>query len=234
MGRRDDLDRFYTLLTLLEQKNGPRRVLVDEACRSGLPRRGVYFFFEAGEFREDGCTPRVVRVGTHAVSENAKTRLWSRLSQHRGRLGGPHAGGGNHRASVFRRHLGTALMGQCTDGTLSAQQWGSKLRPVDERLREAEHTVELAVSQYIRAMPFLWMEVDDPPSKQSHRKLIEANAIGLLSNRQRPLVDNASPEWLGHWASDPAIRESGLWNVDHVDDVYDPEFLWLLFEYISK
>jgi hypothetical protein len=46
--------------------------------------RGIYFFFEEGELREDGKERRVTRVGTHAVGAGAKTSLWSRLRTHRG------------------------------------------------------------------------------------------------------------------------------------------------------
>jgi hypothetical protein len=54
----------------------------------------VYFFREAGETRCDsGNGPRIVRVGTHALKAGSSTKLWTRLSQHRGKS----AGGGNHR-----------------------------------------------------------------------------------------------------------------------------------------
>jgi hypothetical protein len=230
MKRRADLDRFYELLHELERRVGGARLLADEDAGEGLPQRGVYFFFEPGEYREDGKTPRVVRVGTHAVSEGSRTTLWHRLAQHRGRLG---SGGGNHRGSIFRLHVGTALLNRGLATAAAAAQWGSAHRPTALELREAERQVEQAVSQYIRAMPFLWVAVDDPPSKQSDRKVIEANAIGLLSNLGRDPVDPPSTSWLGHWADRPAVRGSGLWNVNHVDEGYDPSFLSLLERYIK-
>ncbi|MFZ5923957.1 MAG: hypothetical protein ACOYW4_01795, partial [Bacillota bacterium] len=70
------------------------------------------------------------------------------------------------------------------------------------------------------------------PSRSSHRKVIEANAIGLLSNLEREPLDPPSAGWLGHWAARPAVRGSGLWNVDHVDEEYEPGFLDLLGRYI--
>ena len=97
MARREDLNRFCDLLHELAQRTGGPRYLADHGSRTGLPQRGVYFFFEPGEVRGDGKTPRVVRVGTHAVSEGSRTTLWQRLSQHRGRVRGRHTGGGNHR-----------------------------------------------------------------------------------------------------------------------------------------
>jgi hypothetical protein len=45
----------------------------------------VYFFMEEGETRSDsGIGARIVRVGTHALKEGSGTKLWTRLSQHRG------------------------------------------------------------------------------------------------------------------------------------------------------
>jgi hypothetical protein len=42
--------------------------------------------------------------------------------------------------------------------------------------------LELDVSTYIGAMPFLWIDVDDEPSPRSLRAYIERNSIALLSN----------------------------------------------------
>ena len=53
--------------------------------------------------------PRVVRVGTHGLRPSHST-LWGRLSQHKGSVGGGMPGGGNHRGSVFRLHVGSALL----------------------------------------------------------------------------------------------------------------------------
>src|SRR5579872_6511727 len=106
MGRIDDLNRFYTILDDLRQRVGGWRLLRDCSAHLGWPERGVYFFFEDGECREDGSTPRVTRVGTHAITSTSKTTLWSRLHTHRGQMDG----GGNHRGSIFRKRVGEALL----------------------------------------------------------------------------------------------------------------------------
>ena len=67
MERLEHLDRFYELLGELEERLGGIRRLGECHGRMGWPRRGVYFYFEPGEFREDGRTSRVVRMGTHAL-----------------------------------------------------------------------------------------------------------------------------------------------------------------------
>jgi hypothetical protein len=71
-------------------------------------RGGAYTSFSRwGEARSDtGDGMRVVRVGTDALKPNAGATLWGRLRQHRGSL---KTGGGNHRASIFRLLVGTAI-----------------------------------------------------------------------------------------------------------------------------
>jgi hypothetical protein len=176
----------------------------------------VYLFFEPGEHREDGVTPRVARVGTHALTETSRTRLWTRLAQHRGAVGGSNPGGGNHRASVFRLHVGTALIAR--DGLPeAAASWG-RTAGTSGATRRDEAALERAVSRYIGTMPLLWLDVPD----RADRARLEAGLIALLSNAGGDPVDPPSEGWLGHHADRDAIRRSGLWNVNHVDD--EPDF----------
>jgi len=79
-------------------------------------------------------------------------------------------------------------------------------------------------------MPFLWLAVEDEPGPKSLCGVIERNSIALLSNFNTPDVplDPPSPNWLGRWADRELVRRSGLWNVNHVAEVYDPAFLDLM------
>jgi hypothetical protein len=83
--RISDLQKLYGLLGSLAERVGGARTLATCSGRLEWPRRGVYFFMEDGEVRSDsGTGPRIVRVGTHALTEGSGTKLWTRLSQHRG------------------------------------------------------------------------------------------------------------------------------------------------------
>ena len=233
MSRLSDLDRFYSLLEELRRRLGSYRFLSSCSSSSGWPDRGTYFFFEDGEARQASGTLRVVRVGTHALKCRSKSTLWGRLSSHRGTLGGGRPGGGNHRGSIFRKHVGTALLSTGDYPQSQHQSWGrgsSAKGPV----RETEFPLEKDVSGVIGRMPLLWVDVPDEPGPSSARHHLEAGAIGLLSNFQRPAIDSASPGWLGRAAKSAKVRESGLWNVDHVDNGYDPAFLDLLDECARK
>lgn len=227
-----NLDRFYAILGNLEQTVG-KRVLKDCNGRMNWPGRGVYFFFEDGEFRRDGMTPRVVRVGTHAVSKSkgSGTILWKRLRLHRG----ARHGGGRHRNSVFRLHVGGALLAR-DDGLLpKAASWGEG-RSAPPEVCETEAHVEQAVSAYIGTMPFLWIQADDEPSKYSIRKIIESNAIALLSRSSATgaVADPPSESWLGHYCPHEDVRRSGLWNVEDTSGRYDTAFLGLLADCAAR
>lgn len=221
--RRAELDRFYLLLAQVEMWNGGKRRLATCHGGTGWPQRGIYFFFEDGELREDGVTPRVVRVGTHALRPS-KSTLWSRLSQHKGNTDGSMPGGGNHRGSIFRLHVGTALLDSGNWPEVTRGSWSvGNTAPPD--VRRAEYPLECAVSQHIGAMPFLCLDVNDPPGPESDRGVVEAGAIALLSNLGREAIDAPSADWLGRHADRRLVRESGLWNVDHVHDLPDGQFL---------
>lgn len=217
--RLEHLIRFYSILDALERKLGSARTLANCSGRMNWPRRGVYFFREPGESRSDsGVGPRIVRVGTHALKANGRSRLWGRLSAHRGQL---HSGGGNHRGSIFRLLLGTAAIRRDSS---SCPTWG-KGSSATREITTAEVQFERAVSKIIREMPFLWLPIDDEPGPGSVRGRIERNSIALLSNFNKLPLDPPSANWLGHHCDRERVRASGLWNQNHVEETYDPSFL---------
>lgn len=238
LNRAVDLRKFYDLLTELDGRMGGARRLVECNGRMDWPTRGVYFFFEEGEVRTiSGIGPRVVRVGTHALIATSRTTLWNRLSQHRGQS----AGGGNHRGSIFRLIVGGAL--KARSGSEEPTSWGiasdagaaaSKLGMDRAALVSSEAGLEIEVSQYIGAMPFLWLNVDGPGGDDCQRGYIERNSIAMLSNLQGVPIDVASPGWLGKYSDRERVRRSGLWNSNHVEETYEPKFLDVLRRLVEK
>lgn len=215
-----DTARFYDLLGRLDASKVQGLPLRSYGGTSGLPPRGVYFFREPGEQRSnDSNFPRVVRIGTHAVSVNSKSTLWQRLRAHLG----TRTGGGNHRGSIFRLHVGAAMLAR---DQVDLPTWG-KGSSAPPALRESqgmqalESAWEQKVSEYIGAMTVLWVNVPDEPSSESIRAVIERNVIALLSNSFAPL-DSSSLGWLGRHSPRGEIRRSGLWNLNYVDQGYDP------------
>lgn len=232
MSRQSDINRFYELLSLLASKLGGARTTNKLGNYRDWPARGVYFFMEPSELRSDsGAGLRAVRVGTHAVTAGSKSTLRQRLGQHRGNI----SGGGNHRGSIFRLLVGQALLergdfSQCVS-------WGIKndkrkateaLEITRKTLDVSEAPVEQAVSSHLSTMPFIWLKVDDEPSRASLRGVVEQNTIALLSNYDKTAIDPPSNNWLGHNSNRNLVRGSGLWNQRHVTESYDPAYLDVL------
>jgi hypothetical protein len=151
------------------------------------------------------------------------------------------SGAGNHRASIFRLLVGEALLRR--EGS-QLETWGrgdsagalatALNLEVSSTIREKEHAAELAVSSIIGAMPFVWVRVEELPGVASSRGMIERNAIALLSNLGREPVDPASPGWLGLHSGRERVRQSGVWNNNHVEAVYEPAFLDVLARAASE
>lgn len=229
MPRHSDIDTFYDLLAQRESDIGGRRSLSECHGRMNWPERGVYFFFEPGEMRNNKLTvSRVVRVGTHALILKSRTTLWKRISQHKGTISPL---GGNHRGSIFRLLSGEALITR--NPALQIESWG-KNSSAKKEIREIERPHEALVSQYIGTMTLLFISVPDAPGPESMRGVIERNAIALLSNYRAETPDMPSSNWLGQFSSRDRVRRSGLWNNNHVDEDYDPAFLRLLEELVLK
>ncbi|AOW81151.1 hypothetical protein HTSR_1989 [Halodesulfurarchaeum formicicum] len=238
VNRRQHLDRLYALLKVLENRLGGTRKLKDCTGYMDWPDRGVYFFLEPGERRDSTDQLRVTRVGTHAVSAGSSTTLWNRLKQHYGTGSNStnHPHGGNHRGSVYRKRVGEAII-EKHDLQEDYPNWGDRWSGIDRdraEVRDEEYPLERRVSAYIREQPFLWIEIEDEPGPDSDRALIEQNAIALLSNFEDQTIDSRRSDWLGKHSRSREIRESGLWNVNHVEQTHDAHFLDVLAEAIDE
>lgn len=223
-----DLERFYALLERLESGLSGKPTLADCDATLAWPQRGLYILFEPGECRSSRSKcQRVVRVGTHAVSRGAKSTLWGRLRTHKGTENGL----GSHRSSIFRLHVGRAIMAKERLEN-SALSWG-KGQSADRQVRENEVWLERRVSEWMSNIQVLWLSVLDEPSAKSDRAFLERNMIGLFSTSGRR-SDPPSPGWLGSYSPRKEIRDSGLWNLDHLHYKCHPEFLNVLEHYVIQ
>jgi hypothetical protein len=204
--RKAALEQFYRLLDVLYQRVGGYRVLKD--CHGGMawPRRGVYFFFEEGEYRQAGGL-RVVRVGTHAVSAGSQTTLWDRLRAHRGPADPSRPSAYEVGGSAFRLQIAIAL----------------------DQIQDRPN-----INQVIGRMPFLWVGVDDEPSPLSERRYVERSAVALLSNYGKAPIDSPSPTWLGRHSVHGEVKLSGQWSLNDVDRSYKPHFLDVLSYHVAR
>ncbi|MFH1022681.1 MAG: hypothetical protein V1809_04775 [Planctomycetota bacterium] len=224
-GRDKDVARFYSALHALEHGLGGKHVLGQSTAQQSWPTRGVYFFFEPGELRSQSNEHRVVRIGTHGVSRGSKATLWNRLRTHRGTMNGL----GNHRGSIFRLHVGAAIVSR--DPSVGVSSWGlGQSAPLP--VRQSEYGLERLVSAHIGSMSVLWLAIEDESGPSSDRAYIERNLIGLLVGKAGP-ADPPSDAWLGLSSPDSRIRKSGLWNLDFLEYPYSSRCLDLLDQYVA-
>ena len=217
------LARFYDALAAL----GPPQRLGELELRK-LPQRGVYFFFEDGEARGDsGAGPRVVRVGTHALTAGSRSTLAQRLRQHRGS-----PSGGNHRGSIFRLLVGQAML--ATAPSARCPSWGIKgqgrhaadaLAVSRSQIAQWEGPIEMRVSEVLARMRVVVLGCDDEPGPASLRGYVERNSIALLSAAHRDGIDYPSSHWLGRRSDRALVLGSGLWNQRHTTEKAEPDFL---------
>jgi len=123
-----------------------------------------------------------------------------------------------------------ALMAQ-SKGKINVPTWGIG-QTANQEIREAERELEQMVSEYIGKMKLLWLAIDDDPSATSDRSYIERNSIALLAGNNG-FLDPPSEMWLGKFSPNPFVKKSGLWNVNYVNDSYDPQFLDVFKQYVE-
>lgn len=101
-------------------------------------------------------------------------------------------------------------------------------------VRSGELALERKVSEAIGNMSFLWLAIDDEAGPESQRGYLERNSIAMLSNYNKSPLDSPSQSWLGLHADRERVRGSGLWNQNHVKELYASDFLDILDRLVSR
>jgi len=223
---------------LQKQTDGPY-YLSECDGHQNWPDRGIYLFFthDSDLVNDPPSAWTVARIGTVGVSKGSSNNLWGRLRQHRGNEKGTYAGGGNHRGSIFRLHVGAAMIER--DGLHDQYpRWGEKHSdwPDDvdtTSVREQEHPLEQRVSEYIGSLPFLVLDVPGEPGPQSDRASIEQRLISTFSFHHRT-HDLGDDDWLGVDSPKPEIFRSRLWNINHVEGFASADVVYDVDKYIPQ
>lgn len=216
---------FYHLLDRLQQLQ-TQMATFNSLVSKHVAKAGVYYFFEESEYTRfhPVARLRVVRIGTHGVSKGSKSQLWQRLRTHRGN----DDGSGSHRSSIFRLHVGRAVLIQ---SARQCETWGIGEQAASST-RAAEASIEQEVSTYISSLRVMHLPVLDASSADSDRSYIEMNSIALLTGGGP--IDPPSANWLGNVSPTQSIRDSGMWNVNYVGELYDQTFLSVFRELIER
>ena len=212
--RANDLRALYQLIG--QHRSSGKTFLLKNLNSNNIPPKGVYVFLDKTERNFLGRDPRIVRIGTHAVSKGSKATLRSRLRNHMGL----NDGRGNHRGSIFRLHVGRAML-ERGDTSSSIPTWGQgQSAPASVQELEADH--ERRVSKYLGELEVFIIEIDDESSKHSMRAVAERQLISLYSEALLP-IDIPSANWLGLSSPLDKIVQSGLWNIREVGSQYKPK-----------
>jgi hypothetical protein len=205
---------------------GNRLPLEEYLAERMIPTRGVYIFSDASEDSILAPSqPRVVRIGTHAVSRGATSTLRTRLRTHLGTA----RGGGSHRSSIFRLHMGNSFIQQ--HSLRGFGEWGQGMT-ANQETRTAEAELESTVSSAMRQLLVSVIPVDDEASPRSLRALMERAMIGLFTEGA-DYLEPPTPEWLGQNSTRSEIRESGLWNLQHSGSKADMKIVKLALDKLA-
>jgi hypothetical protein len=183
-----------------------------------LPANGIYFFYEKGECcNHEERKPRIVRVGTHRDG-NFQSRIAEHFLFDERKMAFTQDQTAPHERSIFRKHIGRALLNRAGDTYLTVWEMDFTTRDSREKNRHLrdickEVEVEREVTRILREnFSFKFIEVAD----QTHRmggEGLERALIGTLASCGRC---GPSAEWLGSYSPKPQIRESGLWLIQHL------------------
>jgi hypothetical protein len=166
---------------------------------SKVPADGLYFFYEDGECNRHDGGPRIVRVGNHP----------RRIGGLRDRLRNHYSGSKN--GSVFRKFLGGAIMRRRGDNDSCLQpapgqgHWEKQDAKTCSRCRSIEEEVSRLLRERFR---FRCLEVID----KGERNRLEEGVIAVLASCPKC---EPSPDWLGRYAYNLDVGESGLWNSNY-------------------
>ena len=215
-----ELNKFYEILSNLEKET---REFSKKLSDLWWPKQGVYFFLDKNE-NPINDFHRVVRVGTHGIRKPYTRLLRDRLKEHWGKENG----GGEHRASIFRGYVGSCYI---EDEELQDKypEWG-KGRSAERNVKEREYELEKKVSNYIRNLSILVLDIDS----WEERKYIETNSIAFLSS-PAVLRNEISGKWLGHKCN---FRNKGLthqlWNRQDCEKEVDDKFFEKLIKCVEN
>lgn len=162
---------------------------------NNLPKNGIYFFYEEDEITPHTRKQRIVRVGTHGAGRTLKQRLGDHYN-------------GNREGSIFRKHLGTALLRHAGASEAQIREW-RKRRKKSPHWKEFEG-IEQKVSEVLMSRFFFRVIGVDSVEE---RKVFEEKIIATISACR---VCRPSEKWLGNFAWSDKVRGSGLWNSNFV------------------
>lgn len=184
-----------------------------------LPRNGIYFFYEAGEdWGHGGSLPRIVKIGTSTGNNNFRSRIGQHYLLNEAKMDFDASKPAPKDRSVFRKHIGRALLNKAKDMYLSI--WNIDFTKRENRRQykhlrdiEREKTMELAITKQLRER-FFFRFITLGDSKEQ-RLGLEKHLIATVAQCS---LCRPSPGWLGSFSLDERIQQNHLWLIQGAKD----------------
>jgi hypothetical protein len=166
-----------------------------------IPENGIYVKFEKGE--EHNGLDRIVRVGTDTGENNLKKRLFEHFITE------------NKNRSIFRKNIGRALLNKENNSYLKYWELDTTSKADKEKNLKLldldfEAKLEKEISNYIKTnFSFCVFRVET----KEQRVFWESKLISTLAFNTSP-----SSNWLGNFSTKEKIKQSGLWQVQQLNN----------------
>lgn len=190
--------------------------LIGYSFSKELPHNGIYFFYESGEiWGHGGNKLRIVRVGTHRAGNfGSRIREHYLLDELNLDINKPKPSD----RSIFRKNIGRALLNKVNDNYLKV--WEIKFLNKENRVSfgqkrdiEKEKKIELEITKLLKDnFKFRYIILDNQIDRMGSKGL-ESSLIGTLANCG---LCKHSLNWIGKYSTEEKIKESGLWQVQHL------------------
>lgn len=183
-----------------------------------LPLDGIYFFYEVGEiWGHGGDKPRIVRIGTHRDG-NFRSRIAEHFLLNESKMNFDATQPAPHERSIFRKNIGRALLNRQNEDYLKVWEIDFMSRANREKfghLRDIakEKSIESEITRILRenfSFRFIVLDVQVP---RMGSKGLESSLIGTVAHCS---VCRPSKNWLGNFSPIAKIRETGLWQIQHL------------------
>lgn len=163
---------------------------------------GIYVMFEKGEVYNS--LDRIVRIGSHREDNNLRKRLNEHFFKEA------------HRKSVLRKHIGRCLLTQ--DNQCDYLKYWNVTNKEKKKYQleidiDFEKEYEIKITKFIRDR-FSFIIIPNLIDK-SRRERLEKALIATFAQSDKRLC---SKKWLGNFHPNLKIKESKLWNLNHLND----------------
>ena len=190
---------------LFHNKKLTRYTYPFEGQESHIPTNGIYIMFEEGETFQG--LDRIVRVGTHDGDGN----LYKRLKEHYVNE--------NKDRSIFLKRVGSAILAKNKDPYLDVWEVDTTTPENKNKVQaqlnpeQEQQITQQAVAHIRNKISFVVFEV----KTKEERLCLEKKIIATLSKAAKDGFIKPSQGWLGNFSPDPKVRQSGLWQSQHLD-----------------